>query len=182
MYFYIFYYQLPSQHHLIQQSDSTVLSSDHLNASGRLSSDRIAILDTRASGPVSERLRWMTTPGFSGNHDDGALYLHGIDIKANVGNPQILRLLLVNHRPPMDSQTGSPLDATKTGANSTIEIFESVLGETTMKHMKTYFDPVIETPNDVAWVSDDSFVFTNDRSGKVGFVSVVLLNFDFRCF
>jgi hypothetical protein len=112
----------------------------------------------------------MTTPNFSGNHGDGALDLHGIDIRADTSNPPKLKMLIVNHRPAMDPQTGSLLDATKLGANSTIEIFESVVGETTMKHIKTYFDPVINTPNDLAWVSDESFVFTNDRSGKVGFV------------
>jgi arylesterase/paraoxonase len=71
----------------------------------------------------------------------------------------------------MDRQTGSLLDATKLGGNSTIEVFETALGETTMRHIKTYSDPVIDTPNDVAWVSDDSFVFTNDHNSKLGFVS-----------
>ena len=145
-------------------------SSDRLNASGRSSTDRIAVLDTRASGPVKDRLRWMTAPNFGGNHGDGALDLHGIDIRADTSSPPTLKILIVNHRPAMDPQTGSLLDAKKLGANSTIEIFESVIGETTMKHIKTYVDPAIETPNDLAWVSDESFVFTNDRSGKVGIV------------
>lgn len=121
----------------------------------------------------------MTTPKFHGNHSDSALYLHEIDIRAEVGKPHKLKMLLINHRPPMDPQTGSLLDAAKVGANSAIEVFEAVLGETTMKHIRTYLDSVIDTPNDVAWVSDDSFVFTNDRSGKVGFVSDVPFNFRF---
>ena len=113
----------------------------------------------------------MRTPGFTGSHGDGALDLHGIDIRADFGTPPKLKLLVVNHRPPMDPDTGSLLDAAKIGANSTIEIFESVVGETTMKHIKTYSSPVIDTPNDVAWITDKTFVFTNDRSGKVGLVS-----------
>lgn len=113
----------------------------------------------------------MTTPNFDGNDGDGALILHGIGIKADASKTPRLKFLLVNHRPPMDPETGSLLDATKIGGNSTIEVFEAVLGETTLRHIKTYFDPAIDTPNDVAWVSDDSFVFTNDHTAKVGFVS-----------
>ena len=147
-------------------------SSDKLNASGRSSNDRLAILDTRASGPVGDRLRWMTTPSFYGNHGDGVLTLHGMDIKADESTTPKLKILLNNHRPPMDPETGLLLDATQLGGNSTIEVFEAVLGETTMKHIKTYSDPVIiNTPNNVAWVSEDSFVFTNDHSSKVGLVS-----------
>ena len=142
-----------------------------MNASGRFYDDRFAILDTRASGPISKRLRWMTTSDFEGNHGDGVLVLHGFDIKADASKSPKLKILLNNHRPPMDPQTGELLDAKKLGANSTIEIFEAVLGETNMKHIKTYSDSVIETPNNVAWVSDDSFVFTNDHSSKVGVVS-----------
>jgi arylesterase/paraoxonase len=119
----------------------------------------------------------MTTPGFDGSHGDGALVLHGIDIRADAGKSPKLQILLVNHRPPMDPQTGSLLDATKVGGNSTIELFEAVFGETTMRHVKTYFEPAIDTPNSIAWLSDNSFLFTNDRSGKVGFVSYVLQNF-----
>jgi arylesterase/paraoxonase len=153
------------------ESDLTSLSSDKLNASGRFSDDRVAIIDTRAPGPVSKRISWMTTPGFNGNHGDGVLVLHGIDIKADASETPKLKFLLVNHRPPMDPETGSLLDAKKIGGNSTIEVFEAVLRETTMNHVKTYFDPVIDTPNEVAWVSDDSFVFTNDHNAKVGIVS-----------
>ncbi|KAG0645489.1 hypothetical protein D0Z07_8533 [Hyphodiscus hymeniophilus] len=144
--------------------------SDKLNASGRFSNDRFAILDTRASGPISERLRWMTTSNYDGNHGDGVLVLHGFDIKADgPSESPKLKILLNNHRPPMDPETGALLDATKLGGNSTIEIFEAVLGETTMKHIRTYSDPLIDTPNEVAWVSDDSFLFTNDHNSKVGF-------------
>ena len=151
--------------------DLTSLSSDKLNAPGCFSNDRIAVLDTRASGPFSKRLSWMTTPDFTGNHGDGVLVLHGMDIRADASKPPKLTLLLVNHRPPMDPNTGTLLDATKIGGNSTIEVFEAVLGETVMRHVKTYYDPAIDTPNNVAWVSDESFVFTNDHNSKVGFVS-----------
>jgi hypothetical protein len=114
----------------------------------------------------------MTTPGFEGNRGDGVLVLHGIDVRVDAGDPPRLELLLINHRPPMNWETGELLDARKIGSNSTIEVFETILGETTMKHIKTYSDPVIDTPNEVAWISGDSFVFTNDHNAKVGFVSI----------
>ena len=41
-----------------------------------------------------------------------------------------------------------------------------------MRHVKTYVHDSIQTPNDVAWVGEESFVFTNDHSSKVGLVSV----------
>jgi arylesterase / paraoxonase len=106
------------------------------------------------------------------------LNLHGFDVEvlepstlADPSGKPVLELLLINHRPPLDPVTGAVLDATKVGANSTIELFETVLGETTMRHVKTWADPVIETPNNVAWVGGRNFVFTNDRSQKTGFVS-----------
>lgn len=156
------------------KSDLMFPSSDKLNASAPLFNDRMAVLDTRASGPVRERLRWMTALNF-----DDKLHLHGIDIKADASNPPKLKMLLINHRTPVDPDTGSLLDATKVGGNATIEVFEAILGETTMKHIKTYVDPTIDTPNGLAWLptSDDSFVFTNDHTTRIGFVSIMFLNF-----
>ncbi|QSZ30682.1 hypothetical protein DSL72_000240 [Monilinia vaccinii-corymbosi] len=143
-------------------------AADRLNASGRGMTDRIAILDTRGSGSLESRLQWMTTENFSGNNGDGTFNLHGFDIRLDL-NTDALRLLLINHRPPIDPITGAPLDAVSLGANSTIELFQSRVGSGIMRHVRTYTDPAILTPNQVAWVNDDAFVFTNDHSAKVGF-------------
>ncbi|KAG4034208.1 hypothetical protein MFRU_003g01810 [Monilinia fructicola] len=143
-------------------------AADRLNASGRGLTDRIAILDTRGSGSLESRLKWMTTDNFSGNNGDGTFNLHGFDIRLDPKS-DTLSLLLINHRPPINPVTGVSLDAVGLGANSTIELFQSHVGSDSMRHVRTYTDPAIQTPNQVAWVNDNAFVFTNDHSAKVGF-------------
>ncbi|KAI9646582.1 hypothetical protein NHQ30_004577 [Ciborinia camelliae] len=143
-------------------------AADRLNASGRGLTDRIAILDTRGSGPLKSRLQWMTTENFFGNNGDGTFNLHGFDIRSDP-KTDILRILLINHRPPIDFINGDALDPVKLGANSTIELFHSQIGSGSMRHVRTYTNPAIQTPNQVAWVNDDDFLFTNDHSAKVGF-------------
>ncbi|CAD6439837.1 d2e48381-ef00-44f2-b72b-3f08d3d74d6b [Sclerotinia trifoliorum] len=140
---------------------------DRLNASGRGLTDKIAILDTRGNGPLESRIQWMKTENFSGNNGDGTFNLHGFDIRQDA-ETDTLRILLVNHRIPIDPITGDSLDASILGANSTIELFHSNVGSDSMRHVRTYTDPAIQTPNRVAWVDDDAFVFTNDRSAKIG--------------
>ena len=81
-----------------------------------------------------------------------------------------LRILLVNHRPPLDPMSGKTLDARVVGANSTIELFQTKAGSGTMKHIRTYADPLMQTPNGVAWVNDHAFLFSNDHTTKVGLV------------
>jgi arylesterase / paraoxonase len=142
---------------------------DRLNAFGRGLTDRIAILDTRGPGRLASRIRWLSVENFSGIKGDKTLNLHGFDVRGDK-NTDTLRILLINHRPPIDPATGEFLDAAVVGANSTIELFQTKAGSDTMRHVRTYIHNLIETPNNVAWINDDSFVFTNDHSGKVGFV------------
>lgn len=91
----------------------------------------------------------------------------GFDVRADK-NTDTLRLLLINHRPPFDPITSEPLNAAVVGANSTIEQFITKAGSSSMRHVRTYAHPVIETPNRIAWVNDHAFVYTNDHSAKVG--------------
>ncbi|KAH8679569.1 putative serum paraoxonase/arylesterase 2 [Tricladium varicosporioides] len=140
---------------------------NHLNASGRGLTDRIAVLDTRGEGRLASRIQWLDMENFSGNNGDGRINLHGLDIRADK-HTGILRILAINHRPPINPVTGELLDATKVGANSTIEQFMTKAGSSTMRHVRTYVDEVIKTPNRVAWVNEDAFVFSNDNSAKVG--------------
>ncbi|KAL2068057.1 hypothetical protein VTL71DRAFT_16155 [Oculimacula yallundae] len=139
----------------------------HLNTTGRGLTDRMAVLDTRGSGPLASRLKWLSTENFSGINGDGTLNLHGFDVRADT-HTNILRILLINHRPPFDPVTGAPLDASKVGANSTIEQFQTKAGTGTMRHVRTYVSDIIQTPNRVAWMSEDTFVLTNYLSAKVG--------------
>ncbi|KAK6584281.1 hypothetical protein PZA11_002505 [Diplocarpon coronariae] len=139
----------------------------YFNASGRSLTDRIAVLDTRGPGHLASRIKWLSLTNFPDIYGDGTLNLHGFSIRADP-RTDMLHILLINHRPPLDAITGAPLDARKIGANSTIELFQTKAGEDTMRHVRTYTDPLIQTPNRVAWVSEDSFLFTNSHSGKVG--------------
>jgi hypothetical protein len=145
-----------------------------MNATGRGLTDRIAIIDTRGSGRLASRIQWVTAENFGGINGDGSMNLHGLDILPDK-HTDTLRILLVNHRPSIDPVTGKLLDATKVGANSTIEQFQTKAGSSTMRHVRTYAHEVIQTPNRVAWVNDHAFVFTNDHSGKVGVVRIPCL-------
>jgi arylesterase/paraoxonase len=144
-----------------------------LNATARGLMDRIAVLDTRGSGRLASRIIWLSVEDFSGIRGDKTLNLHGFDVRVDE-DTEALHILLINHRPPIDPENGEPLDGTVFGANSTIEHFQTEVGSDTMRHVKTYTDPLIQTPNRVAWLTDHSFVFTNDRSGKVGHVSFLI--------
>jgi arylesterase/paraoxonase len=132
--------------------------------------DRMAILDTRASGPVSQRLKWLDLVDFPGINGDGSVNLQGFDVYVGENDPPTLRMLLVNNRPFLDPVTGALLDGTNLGANATIELFETTLGSTELRYVKTYHDPAIQTPNNVAFMGPDAFVLTNDRSVIHGFV------------
>ncbi|KAM3080868.1 hypothetical protein ACMFMG_004827 [Clarireedia jacksonii] len=110
----------------------------------------------------------MDLEGFTGNRDDGTFNLHGFDIREDA-TTNSLHFILINHRPPFDPITGEALNPDKTGANSTIEHFESKIGSSSLKHVKTYSSETIKTPNRVTWVSEHAFAFTNDHSNKVGF-------------
>lgn len=142
-------------------------SLDHLNATGRLLKDHVVVVDTRGSGSLASRIEPLAVQNFAGFNGDGSLDLHGLDIRQDQNT---LQILLVNHRPSIDPVTGELLDATKVGANSTIEQFQTEVGSSSMRYVRTYAHEVIQTPNRVAWVNDHAFVFTNDHSEKVGTV------------
>ncbi|KAG9228325.1 hypothetical protein BJ875DRAFT_250164 [Amylocarpus encephaloides] len=146
----------------------------HLNASGRGLKDRIAVLDTRGPGRLAARIQWLSIENFSGINGDATLNLQGFDIRADK-HTNTLRILLINHRPPISETTGELLDASKLGANSTIELFQTTVGGSSMRHVRTYSNEVIQTPNRVAWINEHSFVFTNDHSSKVGRTRVLEL-------
>lgn len=101
--------------------------------------------------------------GYSGATGDGTLDLIGFD--ARVLNNEQRRIWLISQRPPVDDQ-GQYLDATKTGANTTVDIFEHVKGDKTMKHIKTIADPGIYSANGTVGLEDGSFFLSNDHSTK----------------
>ena len=107
--------------------------------------------------------------GYDGATGDGTLDLLGFDVE--VVDAATLRFWLINHRPPVDANK-TAIDATKVGANSTIDVFELKRGNDKMVHVKTVFDPEVKTPNNIAAMGDGSFVATNDHSAKGETLSV----------
>lgn len=91
------------------------------------------------------------------------LGLHGFDVESM--NESKLKFWLINHRAPVDAHT-KLLDATKLGANSTVEEFELIRGSNEMRRIKTIANEVIATPNKLAATGDGGFLVTNDHSGK----------------
>ncbi|CAK5265338.1 unnamed protein product, partial [Mycena citricolor] len=92
------------------------------------------------------------------------LSVHGMDVVASSSNPAELFIYAVNHRKPI-----GPKSALTAGANSTIEIFKTVVGSGQILHVQTVHDPVIISPNDVVGSPDgSSFFFTNDHASKLG--------------
>jgi hypothetical protein len=53
---------------------------------------------------------------------------------------------MINHRPPVN-EAGNFLDASKVGANSTIEVFEHVTGSKELDYVKTIWSESVYTPN-----------------------------------
>ena len=98
------------------------------------------------------------------------LSLAGFDIE--VVAKDRLRFWMINHQPPVDDD-GNQLDATKLGANSTIEIFELTRGSVHWDHVSTVLNDAVFTPNNIAAVGDGSFLVTNDHDNKVSLVSLV---------
>ncbi|KAF7590354.1 hypothetical protein BBP40_002957 [Aspergillus hancockii] len=129
----------------------------------RTRTDHIAVLDV--DHPGSDGLYGLHTLEV-GDGYQGDLDLHGFDVR-DFGEK--LRFWLINHRPPVDGVTGAPLDATRVGANSTVEVFDLAKGSTTLEHVRTVISDAIISPNDLA-VDDDGvgFLVTNDHNTKVG--------------
>lgn len=104
--------------------------------------------------------------GATGNQE---LDLLGFD--AQVLDDKTIRFYLVNQRPPV-GPSNEIIDASTTGDNSTIEIFDMKKGQKTMRHVRTIASSEVWTPNRIATLGDGSsaFLVTNDHSAKVGLV------------
>ncbi|KAF2450346.1 hypothetical protein P171DRAFT_439012 [Karstenula rhodostoma CBS 690.94] len=97
---------------------------------------------------------------------DSSIDILGFD--AEIVDKRTVHFYLINQRPPVDAQ-GRHIDATKLGANATIEVFEYKRGAKSMRHLRTVWDPeTVYTPNNVAAVGNGAFVVTNDHSKSFG--------------
>ncbi|KAL0956031.1 hypothetical protein HGRIS_002204 [Hohenbuehelia grisea] len=133
---------------------------DRLNAAGMSTTDYVATFD-----PKTSKITKLSIAGYTSGR---GLALHGMDVVPSASDANELFVYLVNHR--------RPLDASAVGADSVIEIFRTSIGSSTLTHVKTVEDPVIDTPNDVVGYSDGkSFHFTNDHGSKSGFLRTIEL-------
>ena len=143
----------------------TYHSVSKLNVSGRTpGGDYVSVLNIDDPGTDGLfGLHQLKPTGYIGAIGDGTLDLHGFDVE--VVNSEKLRFWMINHRPPVDADKRY-LDATKVGANSTVEVFEVTRGSDEMVHIKTIADKAIDTPNKLAATGNGGFVMTNDKSSK----------------
>lgn len=147
----------------------STLSTDAWDAPNRSVDEHLVVIDTRAEGGFSTRTTKVKLANFPGLFGEGSFTSHGFGVWQDPSDANKIRLFLVNHRPSIDYANGGVyLDNAKVGANSTIEIFETILGSDVAEHVRTYVHPLIRTPNDVEPAGPDSFYVSNDHHVKSG--------------
>ena len=156
-------------------------SFGRFNASGRPLIDHVVAMPIDTLEPESHSYHVLKTPGFDGVNGDGSMNLVGMTGEETADG--MLHLWFVNARPSINAFTGellSDAEHAQVGGNSTIEKFSFKPGADEMHHVKTFTDPQIATPNNIAVVGDGSFYYTNDHGlhkvGKVGTASGWLSN------
>jgi hypothetical protein len=113
--------------------------------------------------PQSGKVTKLKTVNFNSPR---GLSLHGMDVVPSSSNPSELWIYLVNHREPLNG------DPKVVGADSSVEIFKTALGGSTMEYVRTVEDPLVLTPNDLTGTPDGkAFWVTNDYGVKTGLVS-----------
>ncbi|CBX99215.1 hypothetical protein IAQ61_000670 [Plenodomus lingam] len=111
-------------------------------------------------------MRAIKPVGYTGATGDGTLDLLGFD--AQILDGDTIQFYFVNQRPPI-GPFNNVIDASKIGANSTIEVFEMRRSEDQMRHLRTIWSPdQVHTPNRVAALGDGAFLVTNDHSVRSG--------------
>lgn len=147
----------------------TIRSANSFNTSGRQRKDHFSVLHIDKPGEDSlyglHKLN-LTGPYQGANSEnDQVLDLHGFSAR-EISDGR-LQFVVINHRPPVDAISGRVLpDATATGANSTIEIFELDRGSSELEFIKTINDKNIIAPNNIAVSNQGRLIFTNDHSSK----------------
>ncbi|KAF5859926.1 hypothetical protein ETB97_002185 [Aspergillus alliaceus] len=133
--------------------------------------DHITVLDVDRPGADGlYGVRALKFRDSEGNIQE--LDMHGFDARV-IDKGRRLRFWLINHRPPLNASTGEPLlDATKIGANSTVDVYDLELPHgTELAHVKTIVSPRIISPNNLVVIDDNEdrgdFLLTNDHSTKV---------------
>ena len=148
----------------------TLLRISKLNATGRRpeTSGLIALDIDYPGADGLFNLRPVKPAGYTGATGDNTIDFVGFD--AQILDGDTIQFYFVNARPPVGA-FNNIIDASKVGANFTIEIFEMRRGEDQMRHLRTIWSPAVWAPNRIAAVGGGAFFVTNDHSVTVGLVS-----------
>lgn len=139
------------------------------NLSGISMTDAVIAMDIDKPNGDSFEYRVLTTPGFKGTRGEGAIHLVGM---TGIDSTERIELFLVNAKPSINPVNGGFLPQHLSGSNSTIEHFVTGPAATAMKHIRTYGNDRIATPNNVAAAGKDTFYITNDHGPhRTGLVS-----------
>jgi arylesterase/paraoxonase len=135
-----------------------VPSANKLNATGASFSDYVATYD-----PKTKRTTRLEVVNYKSNR---GLSLHGMDVVPSSTNSKDLFVYLINHRAPLGGK-----EASKVGADTSIEIFKIPSGGQKLVHQMTVENSLLISPNDVIGSPDGkSFHFTNDIGKKASAV------------
>lgn len=93
---------------------------------------------------------------------------HGIDVIDDPGRQrgEAVYIFAVNHVPNRDWYEKGNKEAPK--SHSMVEVFHHFIGSKTARHIRSVWDPLIRTPNDIVATSPTSFFVTNDHYYKEG--------------
>ncbi|OAA35510.1 serum paraoxonase/arylesterase family protein [Metarhizium rileyi] len=99
---------------------------------------------------------------------NGPFITHGIDVIDDPDKPkgEAVYVFAVNHVPSPAYSTDRKTKEHK--ARSIIEVFYYVIGSDSVEHLRSVWDPLITTPNDIVAVSPTSFFVTNDHLYREG--------------
>ncbi|KAJ4288959.1 hypothetical protein N0V90_011301 [Kalmusia sp. IMI 367209] len=148
--------------------DARVAGKSNVSARRPSGTEFLALTIDSPDDDGSFNLRAIEPVGYVGATGQGDASLDMLGFDGEVINEKTIHFYFVNQRPPVDAQF-KHIDASKTGANATIEVFEYKKGANSMHHLRTVWAPdVLYTPNNVAAVGEGAFVATNDHSKGLG--------------
>jgi hypothetical protein len=104
---------------------------------------------------------------------NGPFVTHGIDVIDDPDKPkgEAVYIFAVNHVPsPAYSEDRNTKE---NKARSLIEVFHYTIGSDTVDHLRSVWDPLITTPNDIVAASPTSFFVTNDHFYREGLMREV---------
>ena len=102
---------------------------------------------------------------------NGPFITHGIDVIDDPEAQDAVYIFAVNHVPSGDYMANRDTKAAK--ARSLVEVFRHVIGTDELSHIRSVWDPLITTPNDIFAISPTSFFVTNDHYFRESHMRIV---------